>query len=164
MKKNFIFIDGDHMVLNEKGLVETWLNGLAASGYRLTEARRSIVEIMATSQRALAPLHIYDLGRKGHSKLGLVTVYRTLEKLEELGFVQRVHQPHGCHMYWRAGQGHEHILLCTSCGQAEYFSGDNLAALTQKIAKRSGYQIQEHWLQLNGLCAKCQGWQDATEA
>lgn len=137
------------------GMIEVWLNTLQTSGYRLTGPRRAIVEIMIESPRALGPLDVYDLGRLEYPGLGLVTVYRTLEKLEELCLVERVHQPGGCHRYLRASQGHEHLLLCTSCGQAEYFSGDNLDALIQTIAGKSGFKITEHWLQLFGRCEAC---------
>jgi Fe2+ or Zn2+ uptake regulation protein len=136
---------------------EQWMLRLQQSGYRPTPPRRAIVEILAASQRAVEPLELYDLGRKEHPGLGLVTVYRTLEKLEQLGLVQRVHQPGGCHKYLRACRGHEHLLFCSGCGQVEFFSGDDLGDLFTAIAERSGYLIREHWLQLYGLCRACQG-------
>jgi Fe2+ or Zn2+ uptake regulation protein len=136
-------------------LVQTWLERLLASGYRLTGPRRAIVEILAASRVALGPLEVFERGRTQYPGLGLVTVYRTLEKLEELNLVQRVHQPDGCHAYLPAGNGHQHILLCTRCGRAEFFSGDNLSALIKTIAERSGYRIDEHLLQLFGRCQSC---------
>jgi Fur family ferric uptake transcriptional regulator len=135
---------------------EAWLDCLQDSGYRLTAPRRAIVAIIVNSPRALDAIEIYDLGRAEHPRLGLVTVYRTLEKLEQLGLVQRVHQPDGCNMYLRAPEGHEHLLSCKSCGRMEYFSGDDLSQLIKEVSQRSGYQIQEHWLQLFGLCSSCQ--------
>jgi len=143
-------------LLSNNALKESWLDSLQDSGYRLTAPRRAIVSIVANSPRALDAIEIYDLGRNEHPGLGLVTVYRTLEKLEQLGLVQRVHQPDGCNMYLRAPQGHEHLLLCKSCGQVEYFKGDDLSKLIEETSRRSGYQIQEHWLQFFGLCANCQ--------
>jgi Fe2+ or Zn2+ uptake regulation protein len=137
-------------------LVESWLDRLQEKGYRITAPRRAIVSIVANSSRALDAIELFDLGREGHPRLGLVTVYRTLEKLEELGLVQRVHQPGGCNMYLRAPQGHEHLLLCKSCGQMEYFSGDDLSGLITETSRRSGFLIQDHWLQLFGLCLNCQ--------
>ncbi len=142
--------------MDRSALDERWLDTLQESGYRLTAPRRLIVEIMASGMRPLSPLEVYDLGRKAYPRLGLVTVYRTLEKLDELNLVQRVHHPDGCNMYLRAAQGHEHFLLCTSCGRAVYFSGDDLTGLIQSIGARTGFQIQGHWLQLYGLCADCQ--------
>jgi Fur family transcriptional regulator, ferric uptake regulator len=135
---------------------EDWLHNLQKSGYRLTGPRRVIAEIMISSDRALEPLEVFDLGRQEYPGLGLVTVYRTLEKFEELGLVGRVHQPDGCHRYLRAAQGHEHLLLCTGCGQAVYFSGDDLDELMDLIAQRSGYAVHDHLLQMFGRCADCQ--------
>jgi Fe2+ or Zn2+ uptake regulation protein len=134
---------------------EDWLDRLQASGYRLTVPLRVLVDILANSPRALGPVDLYDLGRKEYPHLGLVTVYRTLETLDELGLIQRVHQADGCHMYLRTAEGHQHILLCTRCGRVEYFSGDDLNGLTTAIARQSGFEIQEHWLQMHGLCAAC---------
>lgn len=135
--------------------IDSWLKILAEGGYRLTGPRRALVEIIAASRRALSPLELFEMGRKQYPGLGLVTVYRTIEKLEEAGLVQRVHQPGGCHMVLPAVQGHEHLLLCRACGQAYYFSGDDLGGLIDEIARRSGFVIQDHWLQLFGLCAEC---------
>lgn len=134
---------------------EHWLDSLQASGYRLTGPRRALAAIMAESGRALSPLELFDLGRAQYPGLGLVTVYRTLDKLEALGLVQRVHHPNGCHLYLRAAQGHEHVLLCMDCGQAQFFSGDDLAGLMANVAARSGFEVREHWLQLFGACPLC---------
>jgi Fur family ferric uptake transcriptional regulator len=138
-------------------LSEQWLAALQASGYRLTTPLRVLVEVLANGERALEPVELYDLGRREYPSLGLVTVYRTLDKLQELGLVQRVHQENGCHRYLRAAQGHEHVLLCSRCGRVVFFSGDDLAALTTDLAQRTGFDIRDHWLQLLGVCAECQG-------
>jgi len=135
---------------------ENWLVRLQSSGYRLTAPMRAIVEIIAQSEYVLGPLELFDLGRKAYPQMGLVTVYRTLEKLEAVGLVQRVHQTDNCHGYLRASHGHEHLLLCTRCGRVEYFTGDDLSGLVQTISQRSKLQIKEHWLQLHGLCENCQ--------
>jgi Fur family ferric uptake transcriptional regulator len=134
---------------------ELWLAQLHENGYRLTNARRAVVETVEKSARALTPIDVYNAARRKYRALGLVTVYRTLEKLEELHLIQRVHQPHGCQAFISAGQGHQHLLLCQNCGQVEFFDGDDLDTLTKSIAKKSGYQIKEHWLQLFGVCANC---------
>lgn len=134
---------------------DSWLNQLQENGCRITGARRAVVETVQGSTRALSPVEVFDLARKRYSALGLVTVYRTLEKLEELHLIQRVHQPHGCQAFISAGHGHQHLLLCKQCGQVEFFDGDDLGILTESIAQKTGYQIQEHWLQLFGLCEQC---------
>ena len=132
-----------------------WLKQLNEQGYRLTGARRAVAETMATSDRALTPIEVYDMARKVYPALGLVTVYRTLEALEEIGLIQRVHQPEGCQAFITAPGGHQHLLLCQQCGRATSFEGDDLEGLIQSIGRKTGYQITEHWLQLFGLCSKC---------
>jgi len=136
---------------------ENWLAALSENGYRLTESRRAVVDIVAASLRALTPLEVFDSARASHPELGLVSVYRTLEKLEELHLIQRVHQPEGCQAFITASQGHQHMLLCQRCGQVIFFEGDDLENLIASISRRTGYAIREHWLQLFGLCAECRG-------
>ena len=135
---------------------ELWLMQLQENGYRLTAARRAVVEAVQNSTHALTPVEVFDMARKKYRALGLVSVYRTLEKLEELHIIQRVHQPQGCQAFIAASQNHEHLLLCQNCGQVLFFEGDDLEALINSISKKTGYQISEHWLQLFGLCQACQ--------
>ncbi len=135
---------------------EPWLDQLQENGCRITDARSAVVEIVQNSMRALTPVEVYDKAREKYGALGLVSVYRTLEKLEELHLIQRVHQPQGCQAFIAASHGHEHLLLCQNCGQAAFFEGDDLDALIQSISEKTGYQIRDHWLQLFGLCPACQ--------
>jgi Fur family transcriptional regulator, ferric uptake regulator len=137
-------------------LTQHWLDRLQASNYRLTGSRRVVVEVVAQSEYILSPMDIYLKAIQQYPGLGLVTVYRTLEKLEELGLVQRVHGTEGCHSYIAAAEGHQHLLICTSCNRAEYFSGDDLNPLMADLGSIRGFQIQEHWLQLFGTCKTCQ--------
>ena len=139
-------------------IVADWLAQLEAKGYRLTAPRRAVVEIVALSQHVLTPFDIFEQAKPNHSKLGLVTVYRTLEKLEELDLVQRVHQPSGCQGFVAAFRGHQHLLICQICGRVEMFSGDfeKMETLIEEVEKDSGFSIEEHWLQLFGVCSKCQ--------
>jgi Fe2+ or Zn2+ uptake regulation protein len=121
---------------NSPPLSEQWLSILQESGYRLTAPRRAIVEIMATCERALSPVELFDLGRKSQPGLGLVTIYRTLEKMEELGLVQRVHQPDGCHMYLPAARGHQHLLICQNCGKAVLSTATNSRLCSPLLPKQ----------------------------
>ena len=134
---------------------DLWLNQLQDNGYRLTGARRAVVETVAASSHALTPVEVYDAARRHYPALGLVTVYRTLEKLEELHLIQRVHRPESCQAFITLAEGHQHLLICQNCGRASFFEGDDLDTLIDSIARKTGYSIREHWLQLFGLCANC---------
>lgn len=132
-----------------------WLERLQASGYRLTGSRKAVVEVIAQSEYTLNPMEIYLQAVKKYRSLGLVTVYRTLEKLEELHLVQRVHQENDCHSYIAAAVGHQHLLICTSCNRAVFFSGDDLDPLMDQLGAGHGFKIHDHWLQLFGTCDQC---------
>jgi Fur family transcriptional regulator, ferric uptake regulator len=142
--------------MTENSLAAEWIKMLQHCGCRQTESRNTLVDVILESDRALEPYEIYEIGRKRQPGLGLVTVYRTLERLETLGLVQRVHQPGACNKFLRAPQGHEHLLICTLCGKTEFFNGDDLSPLMETVAARSGFQITEHWFQLFGQCPACQ--------
>ena len=133
-----------------------WLQLLDDNGYRLTKPRRVVVEVLVASNRALTPVEIYDLARQQYAKLGLTTVYRTLEKLARLGLVQRIHQSEGCHAYVPAPTGHKHLLICEDCRQTQYFVGDHLDGLMSQVATESGFQVKGHLLQFLGVCSDCQ--------
>jgi Fur family ferric uptake transcriptional regulator len=150
-----VFIFSWYTMKDALQTADQWIALLQDSGSRDTASRRTIVEILLNTPRALEPLEIFEIGRKHQARLGLVTVYRTLEKLEELGLIQRVHQPGGCNKYLRAAQGHQHLLICTMCGKAEFFGGSDITPLMDNIAQLTGFQITEHWLQLFGQCSDC---------
>lgn len=135
--------------------VNQWVSVLQESGCRITAQRRVIISVVVNSQHALQPLEVHALSRAINPRIGLVTVYRTLDRLEELGLVQRVHREDGCHLLMPAANGHEHYLVCTDCGRTILFHGDDLDALFARVEARTGYQVSEHWLQLFGTCPQC---------
>jgi len=132
-----------------------WFGQLSEKGYRLTSANRAVVEVIANSPKVLSPAEVFIEARRSYPAIGLVTVYRTLEKLEELALVQKVHLHQNCHGYIAAASGHNHLLICSECGRAESFSGDDLSQLIATISKAYKYYIVDHWLQLIGVCQNC---------
>lgn len=135
---------------------QSWLAQLKDHGYRLTKARKAVVETVASTQFALSPLEVFELAKSACPSLGVVTVYRTLEKLEELGLIQRVHQHDGCNAYLPHADGHQHLIICQKCGKAVYFEGDDMDTFFNKVASEHGYTVSDHWLQLFGICSKCE--------
>ena len=143
------------MPVNSK-LSQAWQHELSRSGSRITHPRQIILDIIASSQRPLSPQEVHGLAKSQHSHIGLVTVYRTIEKLEKLGLVDRVHHSEQCQAVFRGTSRHQHLLICTECGQSVYFDGLEIEKEFQKTASDYGYMITGHWLQLSGLCPNCQ--------
>ena len=133
-----------------------WQRVLSQNGFRITQPRRVILEVIAGSNRPLTPIEIYDQARTAVPSIGLVTVYRTIDRLADLNLVERVHQSNNCQTIFRATQAHRHLLICSSCGDSAYFDGLDVEERFSQIGESLGYQVTHHWLQLEGLCRKCQ--------
>jgi Fur family ferric uptake transcriptional regulator len=129
---------------------------LHQAGYRLTQPRLAVLRVLWESTEELSPLGIYERGRAIYERLGLVTVYRTLEILDELGVARRVHTHGRCHGYARA-DGDQHYLVCRCCGTIIGFPCEGLDPLIANVQERTGFTVDAHLLELTGLCPKCQG-------
>ena len=133
-----------------------WKTTLRQHGYRVTQPRLEVMKIVAASKVPLTPQDVYHESLVLDSPPGIASVYRTLEMLEELGLIQQIHQPGGCHGIWPAVDGHKHLLLCRACGQMQVIEGnEDIADYIQRIEKETGYEVDEHWLQLFGTCSAC---------
>ena len=134
-----------------------WEQCLADAGCRITTSRRAVMQVLVNADAPLSPQGILEQAQAVHRKLGLVTVYRTLNLLAELNLVRRIHRENGCHGYLLASPGHRHALICQGCGRAVEFPGeDNLRALIGRVEAGTGYRVDDHLLQLFGLCPNCQ--------
>jgi Fur family ferric uptake transcriptional regulator len=129
---------------------------LATRGYKLTAPRRAVLDVIAGMCESLSPAEIYERARRRYPRLGLVTVYRTLDILVEVGVLRRVHLDDGCHSYAPIQAAHGHHLICSTCNQVVEFDGCDLDALFKSVARKTGFRIEGHWLELFGRCPKCQ--------
>ena len=137
--------------------MEQWKQVLAEAGHRITAPRQAVMQVLVQNDVPLSPQEILEQGQVHHPRLGLVTVYRTLDLFEHFGLACRVHLTEGCHGYVLRQPGHRHLLLCQKCGQSVEFSGhDDLEDLVARVVAQTGYHIADHWLQLFGVCPTCQ--------
>lgn len=132
------------------------LQALVQAGYSYTRPRQVLAEVLASAQGCLSPAEIGALARERHEGVGAVTVYRTLQIMVALGLVRRVHLEDGCHSYALAGRTHGHHLICSRCLQTVEFEDCNLDVLLERVSRETGYCVQQHWLELLGLCPACQ--------
>lgn len=132
------------------------VEALRERGYRLTMARRAILRVLEESSESLSPLAVHARAQAYEPGLSLATVYRTLDLIDRLGLVQRVHTDQGCHEYSRAGDS-EHHLVCRECGHVIQFPCEGLEPLIERVQQTTGYRVDRHILELSGVCGDCQG-------
>lgn len=128
---------------------------LAGRGYKLTQPRLAVLQVVAGAATSLSPAQIHARAMKIYRRTGLVTVYRTLDVLAECGVVRRVHQSNGCHSYAPASDGHAHHVICDSCNAVVEFDNCDLGELLKSVQRRTGFKIEKHWLELVGQCPNC---------
>jgi Fe2+ or Zn2+ uptake regulation protein len=126
------------------------------AGYRITQPRRAVIRALLEDQGYSSPAEVWQRARSHYPTVGLVTVYRTLELLMQLGFVRRIHTDDGCHGYTTSSHGHHHHVVCRRCGATIEFEGCDLSPLLARVSQRTGYLVEDHLLELVGLCATCQ--------
>ena len=128
---------------------------LRQHGYKLTPQRRQVIEEIA-SQDHLTPAAIYEKVRQRDHNIGLVTIYRTLKILSELGLICELHAGGSCHSYTIGSSGHHHHLVCSNCGTVVDFTGYDLGELERRLSKETGFEVEDHLLEFVGVCQDCQ--------
>jgi len=127
------------------------------AGFRLTQPRKAVLQVLSQAGGALKPEEILDRADALCPGIGLVTVYRTLSLLADLGCIRRVHQDDHCHGYVRANLAHGHHVVCRTCQQAVEFTGsEDIGAIIGQVARQTGFRIDDHLLELMGICPACQ--------
>ncbi len=144
-------------------MAQSWVDGALArmrseSG-RSGGARRAVVEFLGREDCCVSAQEIHDRIRAGGARIGLASVYRTLEGLDELGLVQRVDLGDGIARFERADPtgDHHHHLVCDDCGKVEPFEDSALEAAIVGVAGGRGYDVAMHEVVLRGACGDCRG-------
>lgn len=134
-------------------------------GYRVTAARKAILEVLSRTNGHLSAEDIFGRIRKTCPSSGLTTVYRTLDVLVETGMVSRHDFGDGRGRYelsdGHSFKKHHHHLVCKVCRRViDYteFSEEELAFLkkTQEgLARKYGFEIDDHEIAFRGRCPSC---------
>jgi Fur family ferric uptake transcriptional regulator len=135
----------------------SWQKVLSDKGYRVSGPRRLVMQLLESNAHPMTPLEIYqELSQSGQA-LGMVSVYRALELMTELGLVCLVYNPDGSGGYVAGSIGHHHHILCKKCHRAIAFAGsEDLSSLIKRVEAETKFRVSDHLLQLYGICPDCQ--------
>jgi Fe2+ or Zn2+ uptake regulation protein len=136
--------------------VDDVVAGIRAAGGRATPARRAIVEVLVGGphHQHLTAEEVTERVQAVLPDVALSTVYRSMEALEELGFVEHLHIGHGPAVYHLAAEQHLH-LVCESCGAVTELPQSTLDAIGEEIRHRHRFRIEPRHFALSGLCEEC---------
>ncbi len=88
-------------------------------------------------------------------RIGLTTVYRSLQRLADEGTIHSVQTMDRQTAYRLCSQTAHHHLVCTQCGAALEIADGELDRLVEREAAARGYSAIAHSVEIFGLCAKC---------
>jgi Fur family transcriptional regulator, ferric uptake regulator len=130
---------------------------LKERGLKTTSQRDDIARVFLNAGRHISVEELYAEVKKVNPRVGYATVYRTLRLLKECGLAVERHFNDGEARYETAEgekRAHDHFI-CERCSRIIEFSGFEMDALDERIAKKLGAVITRHRLELYGICRQC---------
>jgi Fur family ferric uptake transcriptional regulator len=136
---------------------EPFVDALEARGHRLTVPRRRVAELLGERRETFTAAELLDAAGRRALPIGRATVFRALELFTELGLLERIDLPSGEHAYVACEPLHHHHVVCSVCGRQTEVEDAGVQAIVGEMARRTGYRIDRHRLELYGTCPSCQG-------
>jgi Fur family ferric uptake transcriptional regulator len=129
---------------------------ISKEGLKFTRQREVILDEFLRTGAHLSTEELYLKVRKKHPHIGYATVYRTLKLLAECGLAKERDFGAGQTLYEAADRGRHHDhLICTECGAIIEFEDLRIEELQDQVAKKHGFTIRDHRLEIYGRCSKC---------
>ncbi len=130
---------------------ETIISRCEAKGLRMTGQRRVIAQVLEDSDDHPDVEELYARASALDSGISIATVYRTVKLFEEAGILERVEFGDGRARYEDAERDHHDHLIDINTGEVIEFCDPEIEALQEKIAKKLGYRLKGHKLELYGV-------------
>lgn len=124
-------------------------------GLRPTRQRRAIGLAMESFEDFRSAQEIHALLAEQGERVGLSTVYRTLQSLAEADEIDALRTETGESIYRRCSATHHHHLVCRDCGATVEVEGPTVESWTRTIAAAHGYSEVSHTLEIFGTCTAC---------
>jgi Fur family ferric uptake transcriptional regulator len=124
-------------------------------GLKMTEQRRVIARVLSDSEDHPDVEEVYRRASALDDRISLATVYRTLRLFEDSQIIQS-HDFGGGRARYEASEDDEHHdhLINVDTGEVIEFFDEELEALQEKIARRLGFRLVDHRLELFGKPVK----------
>jgi Fur family ferric uptake transcriptional regulator len=123
----------------------------AQKGMRMTEQRRVIARVLSDAEDHPDVEELYRRATAVDPKISIATVYRTVRLFEEAGILSRLDFGDGRARYEEAPEEHHDHLIDVKSGKVTEFRDAEIEALQEAIARKLGYRLVGHRLELYGV-------------
>ena len=121
-----------------------------------SKQREQILDIFLKTERHPSINDLYDLVRKKNPKIGLATVYRTMEVICDAGLARKLDFGDGTkHYEHKYKHKHHHHLICLECGKIIEITSSKLEQVQRQLAKKHGFTIARDTMKIFGTCKTC---------
>lgn len=133
---------------------ETIIARCEAKGLRMTGQRRVIARVLQDSDDHPDVEELYARASARDGAISIATVYRTVKLFEEAGILERLEFGDGRARYEDADREHHDHLIDMNTGEVIEFCDPEIEELQEKIARKLGYELRGHKLELYGVPRK----------
>ncbi len=123
---------------------------------RTTRQRRAVHQALEELDGFASAQDIFERLRPRRDRVGLSTVYRTLQQLADAAEVDVLRSDDGEALYRRCSAGHHHHLVCRSCGRTVEVAGPAVEQWAERVAAEHGFSNVSHTLEVFGVCPECE--------
>jgi len=120
-------------------------------GLRMTEQRRVIARVLSQAADHPDAEELHRRAAAVDSNISLATVYRTVKLFEDSGIIERHDFRDGRSRYEEVPDHHHDHLIDMKSGQVIEFVEPEIERLQQEIARKLGYKLVDHRLELYGV-------------
>ena len=125
-----------------------------AKGVKLTDQRKIIAKVMSDAQDHPDVNELYLRVSNIDSKISIATVYRTVKLFEEAGIIAKHDFKGGKARYEEMRESHHDHLIDIKTGEIIEFVDNDIEELQKKVARKYGYELVDHKLELYGVKKK----------
>ncbi len=139
-------------------LLEQFKDLLKANSLKFTTQREIVLKTLYENDEHFTPEGLYLLIKEKYPdvKAGIATIYRTLNLLEESAIATSISFGSAGKKFELGVKPHHDHMICEKCGKIVEFENSEIEKKQLEIAKKFGFKLTGHLMQLYGICKDCQ--------
>ena len=122
---------------------------------RLSLPRLLIYQELSLVGIPLGPQELYQRLLKKQRKIGLTSIYRSLDLFESLGMVFKIINGSSVKYKLCEIKDHHHHIICKACGDVVELNFCDISDWSKKVMESTGYQVIDHQFNFYGFCKAC---------